>query len=69
MYVRIFLIGVKFMIIYFSGTGNSRFAAEVIQEHIGGACVNAFDFIKNETNGDFHSETPFVFVSPTYSWR
>lgn len=57
------------MIIYFSGTGNSRFAAEVIRDYIGGECVNSFDYIKNGKCGDFHSETPFVFVSPTYSWR
>ena len=57
------------MIIYFSGTGNSRFAAELTQEMIGGECVSAFEYIKGGKHGDFHSETPFVFVCPTYSWR
>lgn len=57
------------MIIYFSGTGNSRFTAEAIQKYIGGECSNAFEYIKSGKHGDFYSETPFVFVSPTYSWR
>ena len=57
------------MIVYFSGTGNSRFAADLVHEVIGGECINSFEYIKNGKHVDFQSETPFVFVSPTYSWR
>lgn len=57
------------MILYFSGTGNSRFAAEVIENRIHDTCINAFDYIKNGRKGDFHSAAAYVFVSPTYSWR
>lgn len=57
------------MIIYFTGTGNSRFAAEVLQKTLSDECVNSFDYIKSGINGEFHSEKPYVFVCPTYSWR
>ena len=39
------------MILYFSGTGNSRFAAEVIENRIHDTCINAFDYIKNGRKG------------------
>lgn len=57
------------MIIYFSGTGNSRFAAQTVAARIGDECVNVFDCLKNSKAGSFSSEKPYVFVCPTYSWR
>lgn len=57
------------MIIYFTGTGNSRFAAEVIAKSLNDECINSFDYIKNGEKGCFNSEKPYVFVCPTYSWR
>ena len=57
------------MILYFSGTGNSRFAAEKIAEITGDEFVCLNDYIKNETAGDFVSGKPFVLVCPTYAWR
>ena len=57
------------MIIYFSGTGNSRLAAEALGEELGDEVVNAFSFIKERKGGTFKSEKPFVFVAPAYAWR
>lgn len=57
------------MIIYFSGTGNSRFAAQAVNGVVGGDCVDSFAYIRNAQGGEFDSDTPYVFVCPTYSWR
>lgn len=57
------------MVIYFSGTGNSRYAAESIALYTKDELVSANEYIKSAKAADFHSEGPYVFVSPTYSWR
>ncbi len=57
------------MILYFTGTGNSKFAADliggVLQDEV--ICLN--DFIKNGISPAFHSEKPFVIIAPIYAWR
>ena len=57
------------MILYFSGTGNSRFAAEKIAEITGDELVCLNNCIKDGIAGDFVSGKPFVLVCPTYAWR
>lgn len=57
------------MVIYFSGTGNSRYVAEGVAQLTGDECVNMADHIKKGQTGDFQSEKPYVFVTPTYAWR
>ncbi|NCB74865.1 MAG: flavodoxin [Clostridia bacterium] len=57
------------MVIYFSGTGNSRYAAESIALQTKDKLVCANEYIKAEKTDDFFSDTPYVFVSPTYAWR
>ncbi len=57
------------MILYFSGTGNSRYAAQAIQSVTGDELVCLNELIKNGSVDALHSEKPFVFVSPTYAWR
>ncbi len=57
------------MIIYFSGTGNSRYAAEALALHLGDKLVSANEYIKDRRTAGLYSETPYVFVCPTYSWR
>ncbi len=58
------------MILYFSGTGNSRYAAEAISKLCGDTeLVNLFEVIKSGKNASFHSEKPFVVCAPTYAWR
>lgn len=57
------------MVIYFSGTGNSRYAAELIASVTGDEIRDAGDYIKEGERGLFSSQRPWVFVSPTYCWQ
>ena len=57
------------MIIYFSATGNSRYAAHLLADQLNEPITDAGAWIKNNQKGEFYSETPWVFVSPTYSWQ
>lgn len=57
------------MILYFSGTGNSRYAAEVIAEITGDSLISMNDRIKNNNTDNVKSNNPFVFVSPIYAGR
>lgn len=60
------------MIFYFTGTGNSRFAAETVGKALAETPVSVNDLMQEKertAGGEQVSETPFVFVSPTYAWR
>ena len=57
------------MILYFSGTGNSRACAKWLSNTLGDDCRDVFSFIRDGIAGEFVSQTPWVFVVPTYSWR
>lgn len=57
------------MILYFSGTGNSEYAAKRIAAAINDEALNLFEKIKNHDNAVLHSERPWVIVAPTYAWR
>lgn len=59
------------MILYFSGTGNSRYAAALAGEVLSETPISVNALIKSGTRagGEYVSETPFVFVTPTYAWR
>ena len=57
------------MILYFSGTGNSRYAARLIAQETGDRLVCINELIKNGESPSFTSDKPFVFVCPTYAWR
>jgi NAD-dependent dihydropyrimidine dehydrogenase PreA subunit/protein involved in ribonucleotide reduction len=57
------------MIIYFSGTGNSRYVAESIALQTDDEIINAAEYIKSGKRADFKSDKPYVFVCPTYAWR
>ena len=57
------------MVIYFSGTGNSRYAAEVAASETADEIRDAGAYIKEGKRGDFSSQRPWVFVSPTYCWQ
>ena len=54
------------MIIYFTGTGNSRYVAEMIADLNGDKAVCANSHIKNNEKPVFESELPYVFVAPVY---
>ncbi len=58
------------MILYFSATGNSRYAAERIAKETKDEIVSLNLLIKQNKQDELISETkPFVFVCPTYAWR
>ena len=58
------------MVIYFSGTGNSRFTAEFLAIHLGDEIVNAGEEIRAGRQGrEFVSVLPWIFVAPTYAWK
>lgn len=57
------------MILYFSGTGNSRFAAQIIQKVTKDDISSMNELIKSGNKNTIKSENPFVFVCPTYAWR
>ncbi|MFB0920804.1 MAG: EFR1 family ferrodoxin [Oscillospiraceae bacterium] len=57
------------MIVYFSGTGNSRYAAEALAIRLGDKLVSSNEYIKERRTAELYSEMPYVFVAPTYSWR
>ncbi len=63
------------MVLYFSGTGNSRYAASVIASINGDELICINDIMRQRIQDPyvaryaFASERPFVFVCPTYCWR
>lgn len=57
------------MILYFSGTGNSRYAAELIAKVTGDTAQSLFDALRGGRPGRYESDRPYVFVTPTYGWR
>ncbi|MBS7007711.1 EFR1 family ferrodoxin [Anaerostipes sp.] len=57
------------MILYFSGTGNSEYAAKRIGKALNDETVNLFQKIRSHDFSGLASEKPWVIVSPTYGWR
>lgn len=57
------------MILYFSGTGNSEYAAKRIGKETGDEVVNLFRRIKRNDFSEMYSDRPWVIVVPTYAWR
>lgn len=57
------------MILYFSGTGNSAYAAKRISKETGDECLNLFEKIRRQDFSKMQSEHPWVIVVPTYAWR
>ena len=57
------------MVVYFTGTGNSRYCAALLADKLQDRCLDAFPFLRNGIAAELHSEEPWVFVCPTYAWR
>ena len=57
------------IIFYFTGTGNSRYCAELLADKLRDRCLDAFPFIRGGIAAELSSEKPWVFVCPTYAWR
>lgn len=58
----------KTMILYFTGTGNSRYVAEKITEKTKSELLDLNDRIKKNETVAIHAEN-VVLVTPTYAWR
>ncbi|MDO4380951.1 MAG: EFR1 family ferrodoxin [Clostridia bacterium] len=57
------------MVLYFSGTGNSRFVARKISLSLGDELVDLGKRIREGDISTLSDEKRFVFVVPTYAWR
>ncbi|SJT04924.1 EFR1 family ferrodoxin [Clostridioides difficile] len=58
------------MILYFSGTGNSRYVARKIAQELNDELTSLNQLIKEEKTDELISvDKPFIFVCPTYAWR
>ena len=57
------------MILYFSGTGNSKYVAKRIADALGDALVNLNDRIKASDTLSVETDERLIVVTPTYAWR
>lgn len=57
------------MILYFSGTGNSAYAAKRIAKGVADEALDLFEKIRANDFSELHSERPLIFAAPTYAWR
>ncbi len=57
------------MILYFSGTGNSRYIAQRMARTVGGEAVSLNGLLRDGGPVDLAAGEGLVFVTPTYAWR
>lgn len=57
------------MVLYFTGTGNSRFIARKLGDLLGDSIYSIGDDLRNGRTGHFTQESTLVFVVPTYMSR
>lgn len=57
------------MILFFSGTGNSKYVADIIKDRTGDETYSINLGLKQGGSPVFSSSLPYVFVMPTYGWR
>ena len=57
------------LIIYFSGTGNSRYIAKCIANQLNDELLNLNDKIKENDTQSIKVNKKLVIVTPTYAWR
>ena len=57
------------MILFFSGTGNSAYAAQYMNQVLGDEIADLFDKIRTADYTEMKSDSPWVIVSPTYCWQ
>lgn len=57
------------MIVYFSGTGNSRYCAQLLADQLGDELLDCSGYIKHGIQAELLSGKPWVFVTPTYAWQ
>jgi len=54
------------MIVYYTGTGNSRYVAQMLADITNDECVSANKYMKNKIKASMNSDKPYIFVSPVY---
>ena len=54
------------MILYFSGTGNTEYIAQLIADGLGDECLDLFGRIRTNDTSPFYSEKPYVICAPIY---
>ena len=57
------------MILYFSGTGNSRYVAEQIAKITSDEIISINSKLQNNDTSDILADDRLIFVVPTYAWR
>jgi len=57
------------MILYFTGTGNSKFVADYLAEQLEDITVSMNKMLKSNENLICESEKPYIVVAPIYAWR
>ncbi len=57
------------MILYYSGTGNSEYAAKRIAKRINDETLDLFEKIRSSDFSPMYGNRPWVVVVPTYAWR
>jgi len=57
------------MVLYFSGTGNSAFAAARIASALGDEAISLLDKLKNDDCSPLRSHRPWVIAAPVYAWQ
>lgn len=57
------------MIVYFSGTGNSRYAASLLAHRLEDDLLDAGAWMKEGKRAELSSDKPWVFAAPTYAWQ
>lgn len=57
------------MIVYYTGTGNSRRAAQLLAHRLQEDLIDAFPYLKNNEKLALHSDKPWIFTAPTYGWQ
>ena len=57
------------MIIFYTGTGNSKYVAKAISEQIGDVCLDLFERIRHKDYSSIASDRPWIVVCPTYAWQ
>lgn len=57
------------MILFFSGTGNSKYAARRLAAALNDTLADLFGALRSGEPFTAVSEKPFVIVSPTYAWQ
>ena len=55
------------MILYFTGTGNSKFVADYLAEHLNDETISMNKIIKNSEKLVCDSEKPYIVVAPIYA--